>query len=381
MRTVVSIVSYHFLPAVAGGQKAIAIFHKYLAKRVRLICVSVQNNDASKAEGYELRKALSDSRLRYINPFYFFTLRRVLKQTGASALLIEQPYYGWLASLLKWFTGTYLIVRSHNIESLRFRSVGKWWWRIMWWYERFTHRRAHLNIFIQDQDREYAIRHFGLDASRCVTVLYGVEWNEPPPATERHAASQQLRIRHNIPSGDTILLFNGAFNYKPNLEALQRIIDTIHPILQKAGLRYHIIICGKDIPSEIMNKKGLDPGIIIAGFVDDIGLYLKGSDIFLNPVIGGGGIKTKLVEALAYNLHAVSTADGAIGIDPEVCGGKLLIAPDNAWDVFCDKVVAAARLQGDIPPAFFRHFDWDAAIQRLMEHLENKKTGSIREPA
>src|SRR5688572_28342252 len=179
MRTVVSLVSYTFLPAKIGGQKAIAIFHKYFAQRVRLICVSVKKNDPSKAEGYEVRNILSDSSLRYINPFYFFTIRRILKQTGASVLLIEQPYFGWLATLVKWTTDIKLIVRSHNTESLRFRSVGKWWWRIMWLYERFTHRRADINIFIQDTDREYAIKGFGLDPNKCITILYGVEWNEP----------------------------------------------------------------------------------------------------------------------------------------------------------------------------------------------------------
>ena len=103
--------------------------------------------------------------------------------------------------------------------------------------------------------------------------------------------------------------------------------------------------------------------------MDDIGLYLKGADVFLNPIIGGGGIKTKLVEALGYNLNAVSTENGAIGVDPRVCNGKLLIAPDGDWESFCNKVVSASRLRADIPPAFFQNFDWTASVERLEKLL------------
>jgi hypothetical protein len=60
-------------------------------------------------------------------------------------------------------------------------------------------------------------------------------------------------------------------------------------------------------------KNYADQNIIYAGFVDDISIYFKGADVFINPVSYGGGIKTKLVEALGYNLNAVSTSNGAIG--------------------------------------------------------------------
>ena len=368
MRTVVSLVSYSIFPAKMGGQKGIALFYKYLAKRMRLICVTVKNNDTSAAEGYEIRNILSDSPLRYINLFYFFTLRRIVKKTGASVLLLEQPYYGWLAVAVQWFTKAKLVIRSHNIESHRFRSLGKWWWRIMWWYERFTHRQAHLNAFIHDADREYAVKHFGLDPARCITISYAVDWHEPPSKTELAAASQQIREKHGIAPDESILLFNGAFDYKPNLEGLQHIINTIHPWLQKQqGFKYRIVICGRNIPDDIAQIN--DPRLIIAGFVNDISIYFKGADVFLNPMLTGGGIKTKLVEALGSNLNAVSTDNGAIGVDPAICNGKLFVSRDGDWETFCKNVLEAARLQAEIPPAFFRHFDWNASLEKLEKFL------------
>ncbi len=76
-----------------------------------------------------------------------------------------------------------------------------------------------------------------------------------------------------------------------------------------------------------------------------LNLYLKGCNLFLNPVESGGGIKTKLVEALAYDLNAVSTGNGAIGVDPELCNGKLIICSDNNWNSFADAVFRAIDIK------------------------------------
>ncbi|HYE55934.1 MAG TPA: glycosyltransferase [Chitinophagaceae bacterium] len=366
--TIVSIVSYPFLPAKVGGQKGIAIFNKYLAARAKLICITVQSNDPSLADGYELRNILSNSASRYFNLFYFFTIRKILKQTGATHLVLEHPYYGWLGCLLKWFTGIKLIVHSHNMEGLRFKTVGKWWWKLLWWYERFTHRQANYNFFIHDADRQYAVHHFRLNPARCITVTYGIEWDRPPSAEEQEQARHDLRSTHNIAPQETILLFNGAFNYKPNLDALRRIIDIVNPILQKQSLSYRIIVCGRDIPPDILN--GRYPNMIITGFVSDISLYFKGADVFINPVVEGGGIKTKLVEALGYNLNAVSTENGAIGVDASLCNGKLLLTADDDWTGFAGAILRAAGIKANTPPEYFRHFYWGNTIEKVVKFIQ-----------
>lgn len=369
MATVISIVSYSFLPARVGGQKGIALFNKYFCRYHRLICVTTKNNDPAAAEGYEVRNILSGSPARYINIFYFFTLRKIIRQNNASHLILEHPYYGWLGILLKWFCGVKLVVHSHNIEGLRWKTLGKWWWRILWGYEKRIHRNADFNFFIHDQDKQYAIAHFGLKPERCMIMTYGIEWNTIPPHQEIQEARQWLRTRFNIAAQETILFFNGAFNYRPNLEALKKTIEIIEPLLQQKGFQYKIIICGRNIPASISERKY--DHIIVEGFVDDIGIYFKGADIFLNPITEGGGIKTKLVEALGYNLNAVSTVNGAIGIDPAICNGKLLLCADGDWDAFAGLVVKAAGIHADMPAAYFEHFYWGYSTQKAAAFISN----------
>jgi glycosyltransferase involved in cell wall biosynthesis len=363
MATILSIVSYPFLPARVGGQKGIALFNKYFCRYLRLICVTTKKNEPAAAEGYEVLNILSNSPVRYINILYFFRLRKLIREKKATHVLLEHPYYGWLGVLLKWFCHVKLIIHSHNIEGLRWKTLGKSWWKILWQYEKWTHRHADYNFFIHDQNREYAIAHFGLNPTRCMTLTYGVEMDEVPKPDDLKAASIELRKLYQIAKEETILFFNGAFDYSPNRKALQKIVEVIHPmLLNQTGYSYRILICGRDIPLAQISQQ--QDKIIYAGYVEDIGLFFKGSDIFLNPITEGGGIKTKLVEALAFNLNAVSTNSGAVGVPPELCNGKLLISNDEDWVNFSALIQQAAGIRADTPVLYFNHFYWGFAAER-----------------
>lgn len=367
---VLGLVSYAILPAKIGGQKDIALFYKYFSREIPFLAVSIRKNDPAFAEGYEMLHILSNGIGRYINPFYFFKLRRLIRQHQVTHFELEHPYYGWMAVLLKWFAGVKLIVHSHNIEGTRFKTLGKSWWRLLWLYEKWTHRRADYNFFKQEDDRQYAIRHFGLSPERCIVVTYGIEWDTCPSKAERAAARETLLREHGIPAHHRLLLFNGAFNYLPNINALHRIINQVNPELQSiTGFDYTILICGKDMPAELTSQP--HPNIIFAGFVPDISLYFKGTDVFLNPVVEGGGIKTKLVEALGHNMNAVSSQNGAIGVDPGICNGKLLITDDTLTG-FTKAVVDAAHYKADLPDAYFQHFYW--------AHIARKAAQFIQQP-
>ena len=364
---IISIVSYPFLPARSGGQKGIALFYKYFSGYHSVTCITTKKNRPALDEGYEVQNILTDSRIRYINPFIFFTIRKWIRKKKATHIILEHPYYGWLGILLKIFCGVRLVVHSHNIESIRWRGLGKWWWRILWHYEKITHRQADYNFFIQDEDKSYAISAFGLRSTQCITISFGTEMSSAPDEKKITEARQILHRQLNIPESVPLLLFNGAFKYSPNREALENILFRINPLLQNRGLSYQLLIIGLDIPEEI--KTVSYPSIHILGFVENLELYLMGSQAFLNPVISGGGIKTKLVEALAYNLNAVSTINGAIGVDSGLCNGKLFICPDNNWELFADAVARAVQIQSDMPGVFYDHFFWAKITKRAAEFI------------
>ena len=105
--------------------------------------------------------------------------------------------------------------------------------------------------------------------------------------------------------------------------------------------------------------------IIYAGFVDDISTYYLAADIFINPVIDGGGIKTKIVEALGYNVSLVTTKSGATGISKEITENKMIVVDDNNWDEFTTAILSISILK-DIPESFFKHFYWGNIAEKAV---------------
>ena len=368
---IASLVSYQVYPAKMGGQKGIALFYQYLSKLVPITIISTRNNVPAANDRIRFVPALSNAKIRYINPLLFFTVRRFIKKNNITHLILEHPYYGWLGLFLKWFSKIKLIVHSHNIEALRFKSMGRWWWGILWHYEKLIHRKADLSFFIQDDDRKYAIEKFNLKPGKCVTITYGIEIENPPSAAEKRAAGNVIRERYGIAADKKIMLFNGTLDYKPNQDALDIILNKLNPLLlENTDFSYTIIICGNRLPAAYKNLEAYaGKNIVSAGFVDDISVFFKGADIFINPVIDGGGIKTKVVEALGYDLSVISTQSGAIGIPVSITGDKMTVIAGEDWSSFAAQVPLMDS-HASIPQKFFDHFYWGNIAAKAFESIK-----------
>lgn len=346
-------------PAHTGGKKFISSFYEYLAKIYPVIFISVPHDEMHEAVPKSFYGILGTSKLRYANPLLFFKIKRIIIEKNISDLIIIHPYYGWLAWLLKKSTNVKLSLLSHNIEAIRFKSMGKWWWKMLWFYEKTIHKIIDHNFFVTQEDLDFAIKNYFLDPSKCSVITYGIDWKEIPSQQEKQKAGTLLRKEHNIKDEEKILFFNGTLDYEPNIKAIDYIIKDINPLLLKnKNYKYKIIICGKGLPAAYHELKEYHTqNIIYAGFVDDINCYFKGADVFLNPVIAGGGIKTKLVEALGNNLTAISCDSGAFGIPTQIVGSKLTIVKDFDWVSFADGVIEA-DVCANTPALFFNHFYW-----------------------
>ncbi len=353
-----------------GGQKGIAFFYRYLSRLIPVTIISTSNNEIPANLDAQVLPVLGNSKLRYINPFLYFKSKKIIRETLSTHLILEHPYYGWLGWMLQKSCNIKLVIHSHNIESVRFKSTGKWWWKILWGYEKLVHRKADINFFITDEDREFAIRNFRLDPGKCHCITYGFEISTPPLPAEKEAAKKRLQQIHGIDPSEKILLFNGTLDYKPNLDAVDNILQYINPLLlSNEKLAYKIVICGKGLPLSYNELKAYsESNIIYAGFVDDINLYFKGADIFINPVIEGGGIKTKVVEALGYDLTVISTRSGAIGIPRPISGKKLYDIADSDWQGFANAINEADTTE-KIPATFFEQFYWGNIAAKVKKVL------------
>ena len=86
----------------------------------------------------------------------------------------------------------------------------------------------------------------------------------------------------------------------------------------------------------------------------------------LNPILSGGGVKTKAIDALARNANLVSTETGAIGIDKAVCGNKLYVVNDHDVDGFATSIINYCEAKTtNIPKQFYETYNWSKIIERM----------------
>jgi len=365
MKKVLVIAPYRFLPYYSGGQKYIARFLHHLGNQAELTVISVAGNDTSLAGNYLIIPLLKKGFSRYYDFSLVRKITEEVKKGSYDTVIWEHPYFSWLAYRVRRRTAVKTIIHTHNIEYQRFRSVGKWWWPGLKWYEKKCLQKADKVFFITASDKNFAIMNWGLDPENCVEIPFGIEINEYPK--DKADAQKIIKHRHQIPEEDKIILFNGLLNYKPNLDALLAILKEINPrLMRESEFHYKIIVCGKGLPESLDNlKEYFSSNIIYAGFVNDIETYFKGADIFLNPVLSGGGIKTKMVEAIAFGTTVVSTETGAEGIAKDVSGNKLIMAGDYDWGGFAMAVVSNTTIGQETSSGFYKFYSWGKIIQRI----------------
>jgi polysaccharide biosynthesis protein PslH len=368
--SIVSIIPYQILPAKLGGEKGIAVFNEYLAQRVKLTGVTTENNNPSLVKGYKLLNIISNSRWRYANLLLVSRIKEIMQEEKANFLITEHPYYGWLAWMIRKKTGVKWIVHSHNIEYMRSRSIGRKWWKALKWYEQWVYRKADLVFFISEDDLEHAVRHMEVNREKALAVTYGIETRELP--SDRAQAKKSVSKQHGISEDEKIFLFNGALYHSTNYDALKVILDEINPyLLANQNLRYKIIVCGKGLPSFFNDlHEYVDKNIIYAGFVDDISAYFKAADIFLNPILAGGGVKTKAIEAIAMDCTVISTELGALGLERSVCGNKLKVVKAGEWKLFTEAIVQASFESGHTQREFYDYYYWGNITTRVLEFLK-----------
>ncbi len=371
MANILSLVWYKILPASFGGQKGIARFSHYLGIHHKLYLLCSRNNEASGKESFHLINELPDTKWQFIDPTVKKKISTEINKHAITHLLLEHCYHGFFGMQLAKKYHLKLIVHSHNIEYQRFRELRKWWWPLLYLIEKRTHRAADLSLFKTSDDMSRAVREFQLDPEKCMIVPYGIERLLEPTDMEKEQSRKELQRRHGISPGTRIILFNGTLDYEPNALALIHIVNDIIPALEKGtGEPFIVLVTGRIFFKAYKYLNQLAHArYLYAGFVEDVDTYFAGADIFINPLIYGGGVKVKLVEALSFGLPVISYASGAHGVDPGTTAGKLVIIKDSDTGAFADAVISNWDNKNKLPPEFFSRHSWTAISGALSQRI------------
>lgn len=125
-------------------------------------------------------------------------------------------------------------------------------------------------------------------------------------------------IGNNSDEEPNSIVFVGGMGASFNQEAVRYFMNNIFPLIQEKlpDIRFYIV--GNHPPKDIVQLHD-GKSIIVTGAVASVDPYIAKAKVYVSPVRGGTGIKTKMVEAIKLSKAIVATEKALQGlweIDP-----------------------------------------------------------------
>jgi glycosyltransferase involved in cell wall biosynthesis len=174
------------------------------------------------------------------------------------------------------------------------------------------------------------------------------------------------------------VIFSGTLDYRPNVDAVNWFAGEVWPLLKAAQdprreRPLRLALVGRN-PLHEVTRLVQQPGITVTGSVADDRPYFAGATVYVLPMRYGGGVRLKLLNALAMGCAVVSTTAGAEGLS--VRHEEHLLLADSAADFaaavgrLIDDDALRARL-GAAGRAFVRdNYDWASIAARIVAGYE-----------
>ena len=171
----------------------------------------------------------------------------------------------------------------------------------LWFYERQIARRAKLQVVCGPDDEKFVRRYIARRAPVKV-VGNGVDLDFfRPDAVDTPRAKEPT------------LIFCGAMDYSPNIDALRWWFGGIHERVAARVPGLRVLIVGKS-PTEEVKAHALHRGVTVTGTVPDVRPYYREAWAQIVPLRIGGGTRLKIPESMASGTPVVSTTIGAQGL-------------------------------------------------------------------
>ncbi|MEQ9460093.1 MAG: glycosyltransferase family 4 protein [Phycisphaeraceae bacterium] len=170
-------------------------------------------------------------------------------------------------------------------------------------------------------------------------------------------------------------VFWGRLDFEPNVDGLIWFVDRVWPglVRRHPGARFRVI--GRGMHRSLERLRTAE-GVEWVGAVDDVRDDARSSAVTVLPMRCGGGIKNKLLEALAMGRPVVCTSRALTGLAedhrmPPVRLGDDALSMVSAIEQLWANPASAARLGRSARAWAERHASWDQAARAFAGLLDD----------
>lgn len=174
------------------------------------------------------------------------------------------------------------------------------------------------------------------------------------------------------------VIFVGHYKHYPNYDAVKYFMANIWPSVKKEIPKAKFFIVGSGAGMNVQRYADID--VIVTGTVDDIRKYLADAAVFVAPVRLGGGIKGKVLEAMASGVPVVATDEVCAGLKCKP--GVDILAAKNSME-FIDKTILLLnsieerkKIAINARKNVERNYDWNMISEKLDLFYDSVISGS-----
>ena len=238
--------------------------------------------------------------------------------------------------------------------------------RLVLAYERAVAAGAQRSFFVTEKETEL----FRRAAPECGDVVEAMgngvdaEYFAPQPGRESPFPSEELP-----------LVFTGAMDYWPNVDAVCWFVADVLPALRKSwpSLRFYVV--GRS-PSPEVQLLASD-AVVVTGTVPDVRPYLQYAAVVVAPMRVARGVQNKILEAMAM-ARPVVAASGCVDAIDARRGEELLAAEtaeeyQNAIRGLIEQPARAATVGAAGRHRVVQQYSWDAHLRAIDKYLPAAK--------
>jgi glycosyltransferase involved in cell wall biosynthesis len=303
---------------------------------------------------------------RFISNEFRSALRATLRRFKPDVVQIESPFLLPYVDVVRGESRARVVLRSLNVEFRIWEGLAR--------IERNPLRRIALRR-VSSSLRKYEIRH--LNTPDAIVPIS----NDDADDFRRLGCTRPM---HVVPCGvavpaatpDAVIAnsvgFIGSLDFLPNQDAVEWIASELWPRVVERVPEARLTIAGSSAPVWLRRRM---TNIDFRGTVDDATRFMSTMSVIIAPLFAGGGMRIKVLEAMALAKPIVATTLGAGGLDVEH-GRDILIAYDAA--TFADAVAlllrepqTAARIGNAARETARSRYDKDVLARGLLRFYES----------